>query len=45
MKDKPYVMHWKVSPRRKDRRTGPVTKIPQSDWLKYLWKQETKRMK
>ncbi|WP_421018372.1 hypothetical protein [Exiguobacterium sp. A1_3_1] len=45
MKDKPYVMHWKVSPRRKNRRTDPVTKIPQSVWLKYLWKQDTKRTK
>jgi len=38
MKDEPFVICWKVDKNRKDKRTGAVKKIPQSDWLKYLWK-------
>lgn len=45
MKDKPFVICWKVDKNRKDKRTGAVKKIPQSDWLKYLWKKETERMR
>lgn len=45
MKSKPYTICWKVNKHRKDKRTGAVTKIPQSDWLKYLWKQEVGRAK
>lgn len=45
MRGKPFVICWKVDKNRKDKRTGAIRKISQSDWLKHLWKKETERMK
>lgn len=41
--EKQFVICWKVDKHRKDKLTGAVRKIPQSDWLKYLWKKELER--
>lgn len=32
-----FKIRWKVSPLRKDKRTGPIDPIPRSDYLKMLF--------